>query len=277
MELKHQVIIYYMQRGLYYRRYGELIGASTEPIKYALEKYEDIVEKKYEYKEDFRFNVNGEKIDSDRYYALHESNPEKYPLYINDYIYVTSVFKDLKLLSKVYTTYDSFIYGLILDRTSEDVNNRKFKIVDNRGTNGIEKTITSYDDLLPGDMVIVQEGEKKSIKIYAGRRNWIEMDSETLEDLKDDGKRKNDRYSWCLNAPIANYKGRGSDLDRLYGQPIDINNVLWVFRNEELSNNYIFNDSAEYTDWQINNFRLNRKSSTDPTKAYIIKGHLKVE
>ena len=261
--------------GLYCRRDGELYAAETEPLKTALALYQKFIDEGYTYDDNAGFyQKNGNADDSGKYAEAQYNSKE---LTINDYEYVTWVFKDLGILSQAYTNYESFMEGTLYNKnkSAEDLN--KFDIVDNTGENGIPKTIKSRDDLLPGDIVIVKEDDRNSIKIYGGGNNWIEMDNDTLEELKNvkqlkeqdpdniHAKRKDEKREvyWHLITPIANYKNHG------YGDPIDIDNILWVYRNKELANNYIYNDSGEYTNYIIKNHELIRVSDVDPNRTTI--------
>lgn len=286
--------------GLYYRRYGELIGAEGEEnkhgsyaIKMALEKYQELVDYGFKYDDGkgvifYEQDKNGNIYKkADTYYALSQNDPEKYPLTINDFEYVSWVYNDLGYLENVYTNYESFIKGILYrvlgytntKNTTETNSEKKIYAVNNTGkkvsitndgmieySGNFDKTITSYDDLLPGDIVIVQQGDTVTAKIYAGRYNWIEMNKETLEDLEDDGMREIDEYNSLYKAPIANYKGRNLNKDdnyKCYGDRIDVaNDVLWVIRVEDIATNYVFNDSFEFTKWEINDLKLKRESRT---------------
>ena len=270
--------------GLYYRRTGELFAAATKPLGYALELYEKLVAEGYTYDENPAFYQQASNADESAHYGQAQYNSEKVKLTVNDYMYVTWVFKDLGYLSQAYTNYDSFMEGTLFNKQGKAEDLNKFDIVDNTGENGVPKTIKSRDDLLPGDIVIVKENNRNSIKIFGGRNNWIEMNNDTLEELKmveenkkseatiSKARRDGDNKStlWKLITPIANYKGGAAvEGNNMYGNPINIDNILWVYRNKDLANNYIFNDSCEYTDYKIENHMLTRKSSSDPQDAVL--------
>lgn len=250
--------------GLYYRRDGELIGAESKPIKTALAIYQYFVNYGYTYSDDTIFYIVDETgdtyADSGEAYGLGKEDSEKHPLTINDFEYVTWVFRDLRVLDMVYTNYESFIKGIVKDEKSKDYN--KLEAINNEGGQGVISESggyrgIEYDDLLPGDIVLVRESDDKvTAKIYAGRYNWIEMDKKTLEDLQDDGKRAIDDSSYIYMAPIANYKGGYNIAGKKsygakYGEQINFDNILWVFRSEKVANQYLYNDSYEYVEYEV--------------------------